>query len=258
MSLAKIDRPYAARHPLDDAHLPAGAAPLPTGEERLPTARRTSYEWKNVFVHVDDAHRTVVCIASPDGVKHIGRSIEHVFRLYEDVRPRGRGALDNRATRGPRWGAARRPTDRARLRRGRSMSDPRAARCLRSGASRRPTDRVRLRQEQAGFSERMHRVVRPAHDRPRAVDVIAPMQECRSYDRMRKRLRPKQGNLRTRARAPPVEGHTSQPRLHCRIRRGPPRSQSGEPTPAGLPASPARKNGGRAGDTLEYAIDSLH
>jgi hypothetical protein len=244
----EIDRPYAARHPLDDAHLPARAAPLPTGEERLPTARRTSYEWKNVFVHAGDAHQTVVCIASPDGVKHVGRSIEHVFRLYEDVRPRGRGASDNRATHGPRWGAARRPTDRARLRSGRTCSSTWKKHVGPTSGAMPPLGRITSADRSRPSSARTSRFFR-AHA-PRCPTGARPPPSGRRHrsdarvplPRPSMQAPPTQaGHLRTGARAPPVEGHTSQPRLHCRIRRGLPHSQSGEPTSAGLRPLPQQR-----------------
>src|SRR5260370_11227249 len=106
--------------------------------------------------------------------------IEHVFRVEEGVRPRGR-----------------------------SKSDLPAARCIRVAAPRRTTDRERLRGQGAVSSEHVHRAVRPGDECPRAVDVATTIQERLSYDRNAPVPSIQAGHLPTRARRLPREGCAS-------------------------------------------------
>ena len=180
---------------LNEGRLPSGALLLPTEEQLLPTLRCTSYEWKNLFPQVGQAHRTVVCIASGDGVHDVGRPITNAFRVGEDILPRQRSTSDMRTDRFPRWGASLPATDDARLPaggrclpHGRSASDLRAHRGPRWDASRPAATDARLPTRRTASFECMNRVVRSEEAMPPSVVGVTTTHERMSRDRRRRAL----------------------------------------------------------------------
>jgi len=169
---------------LNEACLPTGDVLLPAEEQRLPAVRCASYEWTNVFFHVEEVHWTFVRIVSPDGVPHVGRPNQARLRVGEDCRPRRGAASDLRTSRCQRWGAPRRTADRSRLPMGeevlppgRSASDAPTHHGPRWCAPRRTTRRARLPTARAVSSGRMHCDVRPEEAMPPSVVGVTTIQE---------------------------------------------------------------------------------